>query len=111
MSAKQAKLKPHVLESLYRLRRFIELDAPSVIIGREVCLLFKVTLSAYGAEAGMGLLDALRGGDLAMRGVCENDDCIEYVERPHINMCDACINTLELGLGLDTKAEGREGAE
>lgn len=94
---KTDKLKPRVLDSLERLKKFIELDAPAPIIGIEAWILFKVVLSTYGISAGMSMIGEIRDHDLHSRAVCANEDCIEYVDRWGSGICSKC----EKELGID----------
>lgn len=93
---KEAVLRPHLLASVKRLLRFIEMDAPGVIVGSAAWLVFKCTLACYGSRVGITLLDDLMEGDLSGRGLCTHGDCIEAVTRPDVPICQACQK--ELGM-------------
>lgn len=93
-NGKQNKLKPHLIECIDRLRKFIDLDAPSVIIGNAAFAVFATTLATYGSSAGSSLISHIRDQNLHARGVCGEEDCTNYVQRPDTGMCDPCCKTL-----------------
>lgn len=84
---KRELLKPRVLDSVTRLRKFVELDSPAPLIGHELSLLFRVALAAYGVKVGIPLLDNIRENDLQSRGVCDWQDCTNTVERAPSGLC------------------------
>lgn len=98
MTEKTKLLKPHLLECVRRLKRFIDLDAPGVIIGMEAWNVFATVLATYGTAAGSTMVQNIRDKNLHSRGVCENGDCVVTVERPSLGICETCCKAL----GLDT---------
>src|SRR5689334_17185558 len=96
LPAKTQKLKPRVLESIARLQKLVELDAPAVIIGAGAWNLFCVVLGAYGASAASTMIGHIRDQDLHKRAVCSHEDCINYVDRPSIGLCADCLKALDL---------------
>jgi hypothetical protein len=88
--SKRDKLKPHLLRATARLRKFIELDAPGVIIGAEAYNVFATTLAVYGESAGSAMIRHIRDQNLRARGVCGYEDCVETVEHPGLGICGAC---------------------
>lgn len=92
---KRELLKPRVLDSVTRLRKFVELDSPAPLIGHELSLLFRVALAAYGVKVGIPLLDNIRENDLQSRGVCDWDDCTNAAERAPLGLCEKHQKELE----------------
>ncbi len=94
VTAKERKLKPSVIECVERLRKFVDLDAPGVIIGREAWNVLLTVFACYGEAAGKGMIHDLRDSNLHGRGVCTHADCVNYVERPGVNVCAACAKEM-----------------
>lgn len=90
LTDKERKLKPHVIACSDRLRKFIDINAPAVIIGSEAWHLFCTVLACYGTAAGSTMIGHLRDANLHNRGTCSHDDCTNYVERPGVGWCEAC---------------------
>jgi len=101
MSDKLEKLKPRVIECSDRLRKLIDLGAPGVIIGAEAWHLFCTVLAAYGTGAASTMVQDIRYKNLHGRGVCSNEDCTAYVERPDIGVCKPCREAM--GIPADAK--------
>jgi hypothetical protein len=96
---KQELLKPHLLDCIARLQSFIEVGAPAVVIGHEAFNVLATTLAVYGTVAGAGLISHIRDTNLHSRGICTNEDCVECIERPGVDICEKCC--VELGIGDD----------
>ncbi len=97
MTKKEKMLKPRVLECIDRLRKFVDMNAPPVIVGAAAWNAFQTVLAAYGDSAGHAMINDLRRENLHGRGVCSWEDCDHTVERPGVGTCAACQK--ELGIG------------
>lgn len=95
-TAKSRMLKPRLLESIDRLRKFVELDAPAVILGAEAWNVFQTVLATCGAIAASTMVQSIRDKNLQMRAVCAHEDCTNYVDRPPLGLCKTCLATLGL---------------
>jgi len=96
VTGKQELLKPHLLESIARLKKFVELDAPGVVVGAEAFNVFATTLAAFGDGAGSTFIQHIRERNLHVRGVCNHQDCTRYAGRPGLGLCDECAKALDL---------------
>jgi hypothetical protein len=94
MSAKSELIKPHLLRSIDRLKRFIELDAPRPIIGSELWIAFRAALATYGPEVGMPVMTSLYDAACAGRGICSWKDCVNEVDRPGVYICETCAKAI-----------------
>lgn len=91
---KAALLKPRLLDSVNRLKRLVELDAPAVIIGHEAWLLYKTTLACYGDAAASTMVSQIREAALESRGICHFNDCTNPVDRPETGICQSCLKSI-----------------
>jgi hypothetical protein len=89
-------LKPNLLACVERMKKLIELDAPAVIVGHEAWNILATTLATYGSAAGSGMVESIKDQNLHGRGVCSYEDCVNYVERPGVNVCEICLK--EMGI-------------
>ncbi len=90
MTKKEKMLKPRVLECIDRLRKFVDLNAPPVIVGAAAWNVYTMVLAAYGTAAGSTMIQDIRDQNLHARGVCGWDDCTGYVDRPGSGVCEDC---------------------
>lgn len=95
-TAKSQLLKPRLLESIDRLRKFVELDVPAVILGAEAWNVFQTVLATYGTMAASTMVQSIRDKNLQMRAICAHEDCTNYVDRPPLGMCKTCLAALGL---------------
>lgn len=84
MKSKRELLRPRLLECIDRLRKFVELDAPAVIVGMSAWSVMKVTLATYGSDAWKCLIDDICEAELHDRAICRSDGCTAYVDRPDV---------------------------
>jgi hypothetical protein len=105
-TGKEALLKPHLLSTIERLKKLIEMDAPAVIIGHDAFAVFATALAVYGDSAGNGLISLLRESNLHGRGVCDHEDCTNYVERPPSGTCNPCLT--KMGVNCLTAEDWKE---
>ena len=83
-------LKPRVIDCVDRLRKLIDIDAPPVIIGAEIWLLFRTALAAYGEKIGQRMIHSLTEQALHSRGVCSMNECTNPVDRAGLSVCESC---------------------
>ncbi len=107
--SKTDKLKPLLIESVARLARLIQVDAPGVIIGAAAWHTYTTVLATYGSGAGSTMINDLRDGALHGRGICSHEDCTVYVERPSCGMCAKCLK--EIGADDETLTAMFDGME
>lgn len=99
-------IKPHLLASIERLKKFIELDAPAVITGAEALNIYTTTLAAYGEAAGSRLIQRVIAAELHGRGLCQGDDCSNSAQRPGTGLCKECEMQFKKYCEEELKEEG-----
>lgn len=101
MGNKETLLKPFAIECVDRLRKFIELDAPAVIIGAAAWHAYTTILATYGKLAAGPMVDKILEQSLRSRAVCVHEDCVGYAERPSCGLCPQCTAVLDAVYGAE----------
>jgi hypothetical protein len=86
----------------------IDIDAPPVLIGAEIWLLFRTALAAYGEKIGQRMIHSLTEQALHSRGVCSMNECTNPVDRAGLSVCESCGAELDKLIEDSDVAAGEE---
>jgi len=95
MRTRKDILKPRVMDCVARLQKFIDMDAPAILIGSEIWLLFRTALACYGTSIGKKMLGDIMADALHGRGLCHMEECVNTVQRPNDGLCATCAAGLD----------------